>query len=290
MFGGLSLCLELWVVELTCSKEKIVGKRRRKGQQRQGVCVYCGTEGPVTDDHVFPGVIFRQPDTEMITVPACDDCNNKKSRGDRDLRNYILMDIGGSQHPDALALTEIMLRESNVRIRNWVRKTIDAAEDLDLVTDEGIIVGKALRFGFNDERILAAHQMVGRGLYYYEIGRLLPPDCPVFAERVPWNRSIQVVQTLHANAPTKISYRGNNTVWWGFNRIAAGEATDTVWQVCYHNWVLFLISTGTAAGHAVERHRKAELHRTSVNELGISLPNHLIVPRDANGNVVIPPQ
>lgn len=73
-----------------------MGKMRRKGEQRQNLCVYCGKAGLITDDHVFPKAIFRQLDNEMITVPACFLCNQTKSLDDCDLRNYIVMDLGGS--------------------------------------------------------------------------------------------------------------------------------------------------------------------------------------------------
>ena len=48
--------------------------KKKKGEQKQGTCVYCGTEGPITDEHVFPEVIFHELDDNMVIVPACDAC------------------------------------------------------------------------------------------------------------------------------------------------------------------------------------------------------------------------
>ncbi len=79
-----------------------MGKRRKKGERREGTCAYCLKEGPITVDHVFPHTIFLVLDEQMVTVPACDECQRVKSLGDADLRNFITLDIAGSQHPDAL--------------------------------------------------------------------------------------------------------------------------------------------------------------------------------------------
>jgi hypothetical protein len=267
-----------------------MGGNRKKGQQRQGICTYCGAEGLVTDDHIFPKVIFLELDQDMVTVPTCEPCNQHKSLGDRDLRNYILLDVGGSQHPDAVGLTERMLRESNVRLRSWVRRTVDEAEEIDLVTDDGIIVGRALSFDFNIDRIITSQEMVARGLYFHETGQRLPPECPVVAERVPWNASPRFVQNLNSRAPTAVRSRGNNTVWWGYNTIAEAEPQDTVWQVCYHNWVLFFIATGLAAICAREVQQAAEARRQIRGGLLLTERNQLVVSRDPDGRPIIPPQ
>lgn len=145
-----------------------MGKKRRKGEQRQGICVYCGKAGLITDDHVFPKAIFHQLDQAMITVAACFLCNQIKSLGDGDLRNYIVMDLGGSQHPDAEAMAEKMLRESNVRLRAWLRKQITNAGEADLVTEDGILVGTAATFDFNMDRIMVAQELTVRGLFFHE--------------------------------------------------------------------------------------------------------------------------
>ena len=44
---------------------------------RQGECVYCGTLGYITNDHVPPKCLFP-PDARLnlVTVPACEKCNS----------------------------------------------------------------------------------------------------------------------------------------------------------------------------------------------------------------------
>lgn len=267
-----------------------MSKKRKKGEQRQGTCIYCGRAGLITSDHVFPQAIFHLLDEHMITVPACDRCQQIKSLGDRDLRNYIVMDIGGSQHPDAPALVEEMLKESNVRLRNWLRKQIDNSEEVDLVTEDGIIVGKASTFDFNMNRIMVAQEMTVRGLYFYEKGVTLPLDCPVDVQYIPWQAAASLVKNLSAAAPTRIQTKGENTASWGYNTLAGGNQFDTVWQVFYNNWVLFMITTGQAA-ISTREHREAFRANQSIRPQKISNGRRqILVPRDPEGRPMIPPQ
>jgi hypothetical protein len=39
---------------------------------KRGICAYCGTEGPITADHVPPQSWLERPYPDnLITVPAC---------------------------------------------------------------------------------------------------------------------------------------------------------------------------------------------------------------------------
>ena len=60
----------------------------------------------VTKDHVIPQCLFSRPyPSNLITVPACDACNNvEKSADDTYLRDYIVVDISGSESRQAKAL------------------------------------------------------------------------------------------------------------------------------------------------------------------------------------------
>lgn len=267
-----------------------MAKKRRKGEQGQGTCVYCGQVRPITDDHVFPQVIFHVLDDQMITVPACQACQQIKSLGDRDLRNFMLMDIGGSQHPDAEDMTAKMLRHTNVRFRNWIQKQIANAEEIDLVTEDGLIVGKASSFEFDMQRIEVAQAMTVRGLYFRETGSALPPDCPIHVQHVPWYAAPKFVSNMNRVAPTRFQTRGNNVASWGYNKIADGDDYDTAWQVFYNNWVVFLTTTGRTA-IASRDGRTAFDAKQQLRTLTVrGLRRRVVVPRDLNGKPLILPQ
>ena len=46
-------------------------------------CVYCGSEENITREHIPPKALFPPPKpSNLITVPACNTCNGKKSIDD----------------------------------------------------------------------------------------------------------------------------------------------------------------------------------------------------------------
>jgi len=56
-------------------------------------CAYCG-EAKTTDDHVPPRNIFTADRTNLITVPACDLHNGKRSGLDERFRDYVSLRVG----------------------------------------------------------------------------------------------------------------------------------------------------------------------------------------------------
>jgi hypothetical protein len=79
--------------------ERAMGK---KGKRKVGECAYCGELRKISKEHVIPLCLFKRPyPPRMITVPACDQCNNKKSLDDDFLRDLITTDLYGSQSPIA---------------------------------------------------------------------------------------------------------------------------------------------------------------------------------------------
>jgi hypothetical protein len=265
-------------------------QRRMKGVQKHGVCVYCGEQGPITQDHVFPEVIFLVLDEQMITVPACSNCQQTKGLGDRDLRNFMIMDIGGSQHPDANEMAARMLKESNVRIRSWVRKQLESAKEVELVTDNGIIVGQAIEFGFNMDRIMVAQEMVVRGLYYHEKGMMLPQDCPVDVQHVPWQTAPKFVQRMSVATSILPKVKGKDVAWWSSHPVPDLPDDATAWVICYNDWVLFFGTTGEVA-LSVQRQRNAyESPKAEATEVVNAGPRRVVVPRDPEGRPMIPPQ
>lgn len=68
----------------------------RQGRRHVKQCAYCGHRKPSTRDHVVPRCLFPRPlPVKIITVPACDECNGRKSRHDDFLRDLLVTYIAG---------------------------------------------------------------------------------------------------------------------------------------------------------------------------------------------------
>jgi hypothetical protein len=58
------------------------------------VCAYCGAEDPQTIDHVPPKLMLEEPYPDnLVTVPACQECNKKFMKNDEYTRTFIALDF-----------------------------------------------------------------------------------------------------------------------------------------------------------------------------------------------------
>lgn len=74
----------------------------KKGKRKVKICVYCGQLKEVSKDHVIPKCLFIKPyPLNLISVPACDECNNAKSQNDDYLRDILVTDNWVSKSPTA---------------------------------------------------------------------------------------------------------------------------------------------------------------------------------------------
>src|SRR4051794_14639065 len=117
-----------------------------KKQQRprpQRTCVYCGkSEEPdgerFTRDHVLPRALFNAMDPQMITVLACAACQQEKSYGDNDLRDFVNLHYAGSEHPEA-GQQLLKIVQSTLEGRSKIgRAFMDGGRPRELLSSEGI--------------------------------------------------------------------------------------------------------------------------------------------------------
>ena len=66
----------------------------------KGICSYCQRKLEMQDEHVVPKSIFVNNNHASIVVPACNDCNRRKGRGEGDLRDWMIIRVGVDGHPD----------------------------------------------------------------------------------------------------------------------------------------------------------------------------------------------
>lgn len=117
----------------------------------------------------------------------------------------------------------------------------------------------------------------------------LPFDCPIDVQHVPWQAAPNLVRDLNTAAPTRIQTKGNNAVWWGYNSFDGGNEFDTIWQVCYNDWVLFLVATGRAALHMRGLRDAFRAIPSGHPRSAVGGREQIVVPRDLQGRPMIPP-
>ena len=89
-------------------------KKRRRG--KSGDCTYCQRRVADTRDHVVPRALFTPPlPKNLVTVPACNECNQRKGEDDDYLRDYLATDFAGSGSSIADTLLRGKIRRSVAR-------------------------------------------------------------------------------------------------------------------------------------------------------------------------------
>lgn len=137
------------------------------------LCAICGVNPATTVDHVPPKGIFPKPrPNDLITVPACADCNNADSQYDERFMVYLSMHAGLDQAETRKLFVNHALRtvEHNQRLK---RKILAEAEEVELTTPAGVYAGKAHALNWDSEAHTRVIERTTRGLYFHEYGEVL---------------------------------------------------------------------------------------------------------------------
>lgn len=229
-------------------RERRKAPSNSKRKQHNGICTYCGSEGPVTKDHVFARTLFLTRTENMITVPACQACHSTKNVGEEALRTFVNTEINGSQHPDALQHLEKAARATQRKQSRIGRAIVERSYIQDYITGAGIYLGPVVAVPTDDFRevILTTVKYVIRGLYFHETGNRLPVATPVEAAYLEPDRIQTVFKGLQQIPNTHIEMKGNHVAGWVSWRFP-DSPLSTQWLLGFNNRVFFLGWTGTLA-------------------------------------------
>jgi len=156
---------------------------RRKSPK--GLCVYCGVNPATTRDHVIPECLFVPPlPSNMVTVPACADCNNtKKSQDDPYLRDMLVYDNDSSRHVAARELFRgKVMRAARTNRSDVTRATITAARRgmEPRHSSGGLYLGHYYPVDLDATRFdRSIFSTIVKGLYYKVCKERLPDGCDV---------------------------------------------------------------------------------------------------------------
>lgn len=146
-----------------------MGEAKRKKEQFRafGSCVYCGLACNPTRDHVPPKCIFPKPrPSNLISVPACEDCNQKAGQVDDEMfKAAIALQVKQRKSVENKKFVESALRtlENNRRLRDTLlggRKPTWVRND----NNELVETSKYLWPGNNHDAVVGR---TTQGLYYH---------------------------------------------------------------------------------------------------------------------------
>lgn len=142
----------------------------------RGTCVYCRKRRYVTRDHLPPQILFAKPrPSNLVTVPACNLCNQKASRDDHYFGLVIKADIDRAQFPREFKASLDDIRKLGAEARRGLAKKMLANQSIELVEEGSGVLVPHLRYDVEQERVRAVIERIARGLFFRRRKIRLPP-------------------------------------------------------------------------------------------------------------------
>jgi hypothetical protein len=200
------------------------------------ICVICGIEVATTRDHVPPKGLFKGVvDANLITVPACQPCNNRSSPDDEDMRAFISMQVG-KQTPETAQLWDKGALKSIKRKTALRNQVLSTAQKIALVGEDGVAVTR-LAVEIPAKTIESVFGRTTRGLYFFHTGRILDPSCRV--EVTP--QLARQIDPLYEQFQYNEIGGSACRYWYG---IVSADPTSTLWLYCFYHSVWIQVLTG----------------------------------------------
>lgn len=201
------------------------------------VCVLCGSRPAETRDHVPPKCLFEGLSADLITVPACGQCNNGASSDDEDFRFYVSAQVGKPTREAARLWDDGALKSfrRKTKLREFVKSTMREETVQDV--EGNSVVREAFRIP--ESVYQSVFERTTRGLYFHHTGRILPATTRV--QVTPLSRLPEEFGA-DAKSMSQNSIGGDAFIYW---RLLSGESIyDSIWVYQLHGALWFLVDTG----------------------------------------------
>ena len=237
-----------------------------KSYRSESLCVYCQSHKATTRDHVPPRALFLPPRPDnLITVPACCDCNNGASSYDERFASDLRIAVQQtSKHPKTKDMFDRVVKtyERNKKLRE---EKISTIRDVDIFSSGGIFVEHGSVVEWDIEARNSVLERTVRGLYWHQYQRCLSIRADVAIHYTTpskilssWEKLVNISKNsdLSLEFPSSIQelpiYNIDDGAfcYWCFN-IHHGEDKEneidfSVWFMCFYRALWFSAHTITA--------------------------------------------
>jgi len=137
------------------------------------LCAICGERAATTKDHVPPKGIFPKPFPDnLITVPACQLCNNGANGADEQFRTYLSMTIR-QDLPQAKSLWKNRSLRTLRKNQKMFRAVSEGLRRVPAYTADGTYLGERPAFLWPAHFYEPIIERIARGLYFRHFQEIL---------------------------------------------------------------------------------------------------------------------
>lgn len=198
-------------------------------------CAICGIRDATGRDHVPPRNIFPKPwPSNLITVPACEECNNRSSPNDEEFRVSLSL-LAGSESPETRALWKEGALRTLRRNRKLHREVLRRFVKVDVKSPGGIYLHTADAVMVPKKGIHSVLQRTIRGLYFHHFGECLGERarCDVKQYEDPAQIDDELLRLIRGLQTHSIA---NGLFRYRYDR-AGDEPLASIWLMMFHNQV-----------------------------------------------------
>jgi hypothetical protein len=234
-------------------------------RNRKGICAYCGRERKLTRDHVPPRVLFSKPfPHDMLTVPACDECNHSFKRDDEYTATVIGLDVRAAPHRDVIGKMSEMARSLQYpEARGLAKYLASHTEPSPILGVNGAHIGKLTQ---DLRRINATGERIIRGLYYVERRRPVAPDARILIESRNNIELSDEILLLAVQAYEASKDRSTREVGKAFSYAVGFDNDRSVWVLMVYGYFFWFATVGDDPYENESGGQRAEIR--SLSELG----------------------
>jgi len=207
-------------------------------------CIYCGTTGKLTRDHVPPRNLFPAPrPSDLITVPACVRCNKSFELDDEYFRIAVVVPADPERDPIAAGLwAETVVRGTLNRSPALKSTIIRSLTRLDMTTPAGIYLGTTPTVRLDRKRLDRIARRIVTALHWHHYGHVPHPEVEFTVTMGPDPKRPGVAERV---AMDLLGGRPWAIVGGGAFRYAHGRVPENpdwgAWLLAFHSTVFCLV-------------------------------------------------
>lgn len=214
-------------------------------------CVYCGQVKRLTADHVPPKLLLARPyPTNLLTVPACHDCNASFQRDDEYTRAVVAIDVRASNNDDVrLKLPAIMRSLQKPNAKAFADYLASRTTQSTILAPDGAPMGQIV--DVDRARVGATGARIIRGLYFIEMRKPLPPNALIRVEAKAGLSPHEPDALRIARTYSMFPDRREREIGKAFSYVAGFGPAVSVWVMLLYDYFVW-VGTVDASATATE--------------------------------------
>lgn len=204
-------------------------------KKKEDICVYCAEPQKTTKDHVPPKSFFPRPKpSNLITVPACADCNSSAGKDEE----FFLATFMFSEAGESIAgkkLWDEKLHRMYDKNKGLKRKIAQNLKYSDCVTHSGIYLGRKRTIKQEPKRFENVVSKIVKGLYFFEYDEIIPKTIGVMSSYIQSQEEADEVLKYELNFGTR---RWDGIFEYRFNR-NKDNPEDFIWLMLFYGYAMF---------------------------------------------------